>query len=62
MMCDFCSKNATFTIRDEYHYKDAEGYLRVRGLPYVKRVCREHEFLVNKVIYYSEELQNGERR
>jgi hypothetical protein len=62
MMCDFCSQMAVFTIRDEYHYKDNEGYLRVRALPYVKSVCRQHEILVYKVIYYSEELQNGERR
>ena len=62
MICDFCSKQATFTIRDEYHYKDAEGYLRVRGLPYVKSVCRSHEGFIKKVIYYSEELQDGEGR
>ena len=62
MKCDFCSEEATFTIRDEYHYKDAEGYLRAKGLPYVKSVCRSHEKLIYKVIYYSEELQNGERR
>lgn len=61
-MCDFCRQQAVFTIRDEYHYKDSEGYLRVRALPYLKSACRQHEELIYKVIYYSEELQNGERR
>ena len=59
LKCDFCNNSAVFQVVDEFHYKDKDGYLRIRGMPYVKRVCRKHENLIKKEVYYSEEL-NGE--
>lgn len=59
MKCDFCNNSAVFQIVDEFHYKDKEGYLRARAMPYVKRACREHEKLIEKRVYYSTEEVNG---
>jgi len=59
LKCDFCDEKAVFQIVDEFHYKDKEGYLRVRAMPYVKRACREHEKLIDKRVYYSMEEVNG---
>jgi hypothetical protein len=58
-LCDFCSEYAVFSIVDEFHYKDKEGYLRVRAMPYVKRTCRKHEKLIEKRVYYSTEELDG---
>lgn len=56
-LCDFCSEYSVFSVVDEYRYKDKEGYLRARKLPYIKRACREHEKLIEKKIYYAEDLE-----
>lgn len=59
LKCDFCNNSAVFQIVDEFRYKDKEGYLRVRAMPYVKRACREHEKLIEKRVYHSTEEVNG---